>query len=64
MDNKEFDSKMRDIAASALSDAYDYATDHKSLEALIRTAEMAGKMIDFSEPAFPAGFQRRKEDGE
>lgn len=57
MDNQEFDIKVRELALSALSDAYEFARDSKSLDGLVKTAELAGKMIDFREPSRPVGFK-------
>ena len=63
MDNKEFDDRVRDIALEALSDAYRFASDAKSLDGLVKTAELAGKMIDFREPARTVGFKGGGKDG-
>ena len=57
MDNKEFDNRAREIAINALSDAYEFAKESKTLEALVKTAELAGKMIDFREPPRDVGFK-------
>lgn len=56
MDNEEFDNRMRDLALGALGDAYSYAKEHRSLDALVKVSELAGKMIDFREPARKVGF--------
>lgn len=59
MDNESFDNTMRALAVDALSDAYEFARDSKSLEGLVKTAELAGKMIDFTVPTNQAGFHQR-----
>lgn len=64
MDNREFDNRMRDLAIGALGDAYNYAKEHRSLEALVKVSELAGKMIDFREPARKVGFSGGEDDTE
>jgi hypothetical protein len=59
MDNKEFDQAMRGIAFEALSDAYEFSRDSKSLEGLMKSAELAAKMIDFTKPPNPIGMHNQ-----
>lgn len=60
MDNEKFDIRARELALDALEDAYTEAKNRRSIDGLIKTAELAGKMIDFREPVRHVGFKGKE----